>query len=203
MALPAVTHYLPTSQRRTTAFLNKFHKFYCDRHYLDAHFGVSTGQKHRSHRSQNEYWPPEFFRLWTRVNDVASIYEWKILVKADTCFCGFALWLDNLSELECVWVRRYFRSGITSATYPDICLASTHALVVAGPFDTLQTRGTSIKDDTYLKKVAEDIFLKLYCVWLRIQTSNLGFRWFSWHWASLLEWWLKLLDMATITISFS
>lgn len=42
------------------------------------------------------------FQLWTRVKDVASIYEWKILDKANTCFCGLALWLDNLSELECV-----------------------------------------------------------------------------------------------------
>lgn len=109
---------------------------------------------------------------------------------------AWSLGLTTCQNLS-VWVRRYFRSRITSAAYPDICRASTHASVVTGAFDTLQNR-PSIKDDTYLKTVTEDIFLKLYCVWLRILISNLGF---FWHWTSLLEWWLKVLDMATITIS--
>lgn len=200
MALPVVTHYLPPREQENNSLSEQIPQILLWPTLCRCLLQSQSGQKHRSHWSQNEYLPPEFFRLWTRVNDVASIYEWKILVKANTCFCGLALWLDNSSELECVWVRRYFRSRITSATYPDICLASTHASVVTGPFDTSQSR-TSIKEDTHLKKVAEDTFLKLYCVWLRIQTSNLGFRCFSWQWTSLLEWWLKLLDMATITIS--
>lgn len=109
---------------------------------------------------------------------------------------AWSLGLTTCQNLS-VRVRRYFRSRITSAAYPDICRASTHASVVTGAFDTLQNR-PSIKDDTYLKTVTEDIFLKLYCVWLRILISNLGF---FWHWTSLLEWWLKVLDMATIPIS--
>lgn len=51
---------------------------------------------------KNTDFPRAIFQLWTRVNDVALIYEWKILDKANTCFCGLALWLDNLSNLECV-----------------------------------------------------------------------------------------------------
>lgn len=62
------------------------------------------GQKYWFDRRQNreklDICLLTFFHLWTGVNDVASNYEWKILNEARTCWCGLALLLDNLSELE-------------------------------------------------------------------------------------------------------
>lgn len=107
MAPLAVTHDLPPG-RKTTAFLSKFPKFNCDQHYLDARFLVNYIPRPAKNtdlvaaKIRGGGLPPDFFQLWTGVNDVASIYEWKTFDEAKTCVGGLALWLDNMSELEFV-----------------------------------------------------------------------------------------------------
>lgn len=150
MAPLAVTHDLPPGQK-TTAFLNKFHKFNCDQHYLDARFRVN-------------YIPsPVKTLIWSQLKWGGGVASWFFPVVNWSQWCCINLWMKDIrgSQNMLRWLGslawqhvRAWVCGSRGVLGEGQCRASARASVVTGASDRLQN-GAWMEDGAHLEKEAQ------------------------------------------------